>query len=178
MSQKKQIRIIVTGPQGSGKTTFVENLTSLAKDRYTIGGFLSHGTWLGNKRDSFTIEDLMTGQAELLCDQQDTPGSIKFRHFFFKPRGFIFGECAIEHAIRSKYKIIVFDEIGPMELQANGWAGSLTKALSGFCPLIIMVVRQSLVEKCIDHWKIKGAEIYDTGQSTPGQLYKRICEII
>jgi len=165
---------ILTGNQGSGKTTFIKNLLELIGDSYTTGGILSFGTWENNKRSSFYLKDLMTGKSELLCDTNNSANSIPFRHFFFKPTGFNFGRLAIENALHTGTNILVVDEIGPLEMEGKGWASSVNKILHSSCKVIILTIRRSLVKDIIARWSLFNAEIVDVESNQLKFLVKQI----
>ena len=165
-----QYRFILTGSQGEGKTTFAIKLVELLHKVYKIGGILSHGTWQYNKRVSFDIEDIMTGTRELLCDTNPSVDGIPFRHFFFKPSGFIFGKCAINNALAAQADIMIIDEVGPLEMEGKGWAESIEKILNSGCPVAIFIVRRALVEEIADKWSIQKADIVDIDNVNPAEM--------
>ena len=172
-----QYRFILTGAQGEGKTTFAKQLIDLLSEKHNIGGLLSHGFWKNNMRDRFEIEDIMTGTRELICNTNPGKNDIQFRHFYFKESGFIFGDCAIQHALEAQAEIILIDEIGPLELEGKGWAGNLNKILISSCRLVIFVVRRALVEAVVKKWSMQQVDIIDTGKIKP-EVVKAMIEKI
>ena len=167
--------IILTGSPGDGKTTFIKKLISFLKtEDISVSGIFASGTWKDGVRDSFDVVDIETGQHLLLCDHMNTPGSLKFRHFFFKPGGIEFGLNSIKNGLKSGPKVMVIDEIGGFELIGGGWYPVLNEVIRQQNLIRILVVRRTLVNDVIKKWNIDMPQIIDVNDTYPIALGKTI----
>ncbi len=155
--------IILTGEQGSGKTTFLhEMIFGLAKNNLQVGGILAEGFWKNYERDRFELIDLKSNNRILYCQREPKDGWEKLRQFYINPDGQKFGEVALDTNYLNNADIIVIDEIGPFELKGKGWAKaieSIVKILQE--KILIWVVRESLLIEVSDHFKIQPLNIYN-----------------
>ena len=111
---------IITGEQGSGKTTLIsEVVLNLQKRGFIIGGILAEGSWENNIRNSFELVDLLTGERIIYCQRNEVEDWEKIRNFFINPRGQLFGENSLAMDHIKNADLIVIDEIGPFELQGK-----------------------------------------------------------
>ncbi|MCK5839084.1 MAG: hypothetical protein KAG99_04505 [Bacteroidales bacterium] len=167
--------IILTGSQGEGKTTFIKKLISFLKtEDISVSGIFASGTWKEGVRNSFNVVNIETGQYLLLCDHINTPGSLKFRHFFFKPGGIEFGLNSIKNGLKSGPEVLVIDEIGGFELEGGGWHPVLNGVLRQKNLVRILVVRKTLVNAVIKEWNIIKPQIIDVNDTLPVSLGKTI----
>jgi nucleoside-triphosphatase len=167
--------IILTGSPGEGKTTFIKKLISFLKtEEVLVSGIFASGTWKDGVRDSFNVVDIETGQHLLLCDHMNTPGSLKFRHFFFKPGGIEFGLNSIKKGLTSGSEVLIIDEIGGFELVGGGWYPVLTEVIRQQNLIRILVVRRTLVNAVIKEWNIDKPQIIDVNDRLPISLGKTI----
>jgi len=156
----------ITGSQGSGKTTFLIELIEILKQKgISAGGFSAHGYWKNDLRDKFELEDFKTGDKMILCKRQPVEGWQKFRHFYFNPQGFAFGQKALRSSNLSKVDIIAIDEIGPFELEGKGWSKAIDLLIHQTDTPMIWVVRESILQEIIDHWNIESYIVFDIKQN-------------
>ena len=157
---------IITGGQGSGKTTFLANLIEyLRKENILIGGIIANGFWENNVRTGFELEDIYTGEKKILCLTNPIEGWEKFRRFYFNPEGFEFGNKVLNPANLAKADIIVIDEVGPFELEDKGWAQAIKSLLKINKKPMIWVVRENLTEDIITHFEIDDFNMFDINSS-------------
>lgn len=138
--------LILFGPSGSGKTTKAMELAQkICQKGYLVGGIVAPGIFFENKRFSFDIVDLMNQQRCFLA-RRDMASSINIGPFGFSHEGFSFGDSAIQKAISHKADLIIIDEIGPLELQNQGWAKSLRLACQSEVATILITSRPGTME--------------------------------
>lgn len=162
---------ILTGVQGSGKTNFLIELIKFLKiEGVSTGGFIAHGFWKVNIRDKFELEDIQTGNRITLSQTESVSGWKKFRRFYFNPDGFVFGEkvLSIENLLNTD--LIVIDEIGPFELQGNGWRKAINKLFTETEKPMIWVCRKSIIEELVFEFKLQSYLIFDIEEGTPETL--------
>ncbi|MEZ5198551.1 MAG: nucleoside-triphosphatase [Bacteroidales bacterium] len=146
---------IISGTQGSGKTTFLKSIVDeLSASGLRVGGFLALGYWKDNLRDRFDLIDLKSGDRLVYCQRNQVPGWEQVRHFYINPEAIVFGEEVLNPSILSDVDLIVIDEIGPFELAGKGWARSFDQILRKTKLSIIISVRESLLNQVIKHWKL------------------------
>lgn len=158
--------IIITGEQGSGKTTFLqEMLFELTNKDVQIGGILAEGFWKNYERDSFALIDLKSNNKLLYCQREPKDGWEKVRQFYINPDGQKFGEHALDTDNLKNADIVFIDEIGPFEIKGKGWAKAIDSLLNVIPKkTMVWVVRKSMLNEVTKHFKIKPLEIYDVGE--------------
>ncbi len=154
--------IILTGDQGSGKTTFLQEMIfGLTSNSLLIGGILAEGFWKNYERDRFELIDLKSKNSILYCQREPKDGWEKLRHFYINPAGQKFGEAALDHEYLKDSDIVVIDEIGPFELKGKGWAGSIQSILDNLPDItMVWVVRKSLLDEVASHFKFQPLKVY------------------
>ena len=154
--------VIITGEQGSGKTTFLQEIIfGLANKNVQIAGILAEGFWKNYERDHFELIDLKSKNSILYCQRKPKEGWEKLRHFYINPDGQKFGEAALDTGYLMNADIVVIDEIGPFELQGKGWANAILSILKRLPDmLMIWVVRESLLKEVTTHYRIKPLKVY------------------
>lgn len=161
---------IITGEQGSGKTTFLlQVIWELKKAGILMAGFIAEGFWLNNKRSHFELVDIRNENRILFCSKEFHQGWEQIGHFYINPASISFGEKILELAVKNQFTICVIDEIGPFELQNKGWAPSIHSIIKANPNLpMICVIRENLVQKTIAHFDMKNFNLF---QALPGNLY-------
>ncbi len=171
--------IIVTGERGQGKTTWTRNVTdSLKKMNFRISGFLSPGVHNNEERTGFNILDLKTSAETELCTIHPYADRFRYGKYYFNPEGLAKGNEILRPENVEGNDLVVIDEIGPVELNDEGWAYSVNRLINyGRIPQL-WVVRQSLVENVIKKW-IKGdIYIFNINEDSPASGAEKIMEII
>ena len=163
--------IIITGEQGSGKTTFLSKLIKhLKAEGISIGGFIAHGFWKDNIRHKFELEDLQTGDRILLSQTEPVEGWEKFSRFYFNPEGFEFGGKILLPERLKNTDLVVIDEIGPFELLGNGWRKAIDKLFKKTNKPMIWVCRKSILKELVAEFDLQSYRIYNISEETPENL--------
>jgi nucleoside-triphosphatase THEP1 len=132
--------IIVTGTTGIGKTSVCRKLIELTKNRgYTCGGILTYKA----VDKSIIIEDVQTGEKETLASINNLYHGPRTIKYYFNPKGIDFGIQAIDKGISAA--ILVVDEIGHLELRAEGFAKVLDLIRANKVANCILVIRSELL---------------------------------
>ena len=139
--------VMLVGESGSGKTTAALRCTHRAwQSNRSVGGIVALGTFEQNRRDSFQVVNLATGEKRLLA-KRDLPSSVMQGPFGFSEEGLTFGHKALRSAIEHKSDLVVVDEVGPLELSGSGWAEDL-HLLSRTPPnYLLLTVRPAILEE-------------------------------
>jgi nucleoside-triphosphatase THEP1 len=156
---------VLTGDKGSGKTTL---LTELVKEfqmkGFRVGGIISPVVYEESTRIGFDVLNIKNQNRTQLCRISSEGKRIKVGDFEFFEEGIRFGYEALDLKNLSSCKLIIIDEVGPLELEGNGWAASLDRIVDNLsCPLLL-VVRKSLLEKVSERWKFVPENIWTLNQ--------------
>jgi iron complex transport system ATP-binding protein len=174
---------LVTGGVQSGKTTFVSSLVErLRRDRLKVAGFLSQGIMKDGQRSGFTLVDLISGKQIPLASLNPQNGWTPFRRFFFNPEAWEEAESMIRDGLLEKPDLIVIDEVGPMELQGEGWSKILENLAAKRPVLQLWVVRKQCLQEVTDLWKIPQEYVFsidtDGNNITLDALSAKLTEFI
>lgn len=167
---------IVTGTTGSGKTTLVEQVVEqLRRASVRVGGILAPGYLHENRRTGFDLVDLATGErATLARERLDVPGPhVRWSRFAFDEGGLALGRRALGETSQSA-QVIVVDEVGPMELSGGGWAEALDRLAADSRAVLLLVVRESVLEAVVARWGSEHTGIFEV-PGTPPEAVARFC---
>ena len=132
--------IIVTGATGIGKTSVCRKIIELARNRgYTCGGILTYKA----ADKSIIIEDIQSGDKETLAGINNLYHGPRTAKYSFNPKGIDFGIQAIDKGTSAA--ILVVDEIGHLELRAEGFAKVLELIKADKVTNCILVIRRELL---------------------------------
>ncbi len=148
--------VVITGEINSGKTTFLKKIIENLKKEFVVCGIISEAKYYEGKKYSFYVKDIATDTRELLCTRKKIPGSIKTGKFYFSEKGIAFGNKVLTNT--GNCRIVVVDEIGPLEKRNQGWAKSLDYLLEKNLPQI-WVVRQSILQTILKQYSVRQALI-------------------
>ncbi len=153
------MKIVVTGPPGSGKTTLCQNYArEWQRLGWRVGGLLCPEVRQDGQRIGSDAHDLLSGQrAPMARLAGDAPfkGYVQGK-YVISFEGIRFSRKVLEKALTEKCDFIVIDEVGPLELQGNGLAESVEACISSASNLAI-VVRSSLINP---FWEYFGRELF------------------
>lgn len=158
---------ILTGAQGSGKTTFLLKLTvALAKRNISVGGILAPVVLQNGERLGYDVQDIANGQRVPLCRIGMGTAELRAGPFAFLNQGITLGEDALITAAAAHTPVIVVDEIGPLELSGKGWSSAVPRILTRNGSVAILVVRPALIDYVTGRWQITPEATWDVAQIT------------
>ena len=142
--------ILWTGTKQSGKTTAVSRLIDrVGAESFQVAGLLSLAQYKNGTLIGFDVQDVSTGRHTPLARRgPQTP-----RHtsaFTFIKRGLEMGHLALNSPDTHSAQIIIIDEFGPLEIENHGWRKSVDKLIISTEGLLLLVVRERLLEKVRD----------------------------
>jgi len=151
---------IITGDQGSGKTTWLLKQINSLKKSGNCGGILTPAVFKpssSGKTDSIPVKtgfdalDISTGKRWPLGR---TDGSLEgpvFGPFQFSTAGFERAIDSVTFALTRPDDFIVLDEIGPLELHKHKGFFRLLPLLSNIPSTVtfLLVIRKSLIETAV-----------------------------
>jgi nucleoside-triphosphatase len=162
--------IIITGDLQQGKTTFVSRIIDgLKAGGVQIAGFLAIGVHEDGNRIGFDLFDIKTGITTLLCRDKGFEG-VRFGRFVFSDEGLKAGAEIISQEKVAGSQVVIIDEIGPLELNRQGWWQPVTKLVESSRIPQLWVVRKNLLKAVISNWKIGDAYIFDIQKDFPADV--------
>ena len=166
---------LLKGAVQGGKTAFLSAMTELfQKEGITVGGFLSPGKVSEGKRSGFDLRQIGTGTQVNMAGLQEKEHWFKYRRFWFNPMAFAQGEIWMEESLKNKDRVLVIDEVGPMELEGRGWAGLLDRLVKHNKMLQLWSVREQLVSQVLEQWFIGSTQVIDMDIDTPLSAHKKL----
>ncbi|MFA3782675.1 nucleoside-triphosphatase [Melioribacteraceae bacterium 4301-Me] len=139
---------IYTGKIGTGKTT---RLLQWASAQKNIDGILQ--PLIEGKR---YIYHLSTKTLKPL-ETNETSNSYKIGKYFFNKDTFDWAKIILNQNIRKNLNWLIIDEVGPLELNGNGLEPLISELIYNkkiFVGKIVLVIRESILEKAIKHYKL------------------------
>lgn len=134
------MNIIVTGNVGIGKTTVCRKLIEIVRNQgYTCGGILTYKA----ADKGIIIEDIQSGEKETLASINNVYHGPRTARYSFNPKGIDFGIQAVDKGTSAA--ILVVDEIGHLELRAEGFAKVLELIKASKVKDCILVIRSELL---------------------------------
>jgi len=156
---------IITGGVHEGKTTFAKAVVEeLRQKNIQVEGFLAHGTFKGERRFSFHIENLKNQEEHLLCLRETREEWDWFGSFSFDPNVLKLGNDLLKN-INPK-SIVVIDEVGNFEFkQKQGWFDGLSHILNHHpTTKQIWVVRRDFIPNLQALFPIPDGHIFDISE--------------
>ena len=176
---KNKTIFIVSGPRGSGKTMFMNEVYDfLSVFENNIRGFISRGKFNDEGQKDFILEVLGRKRKLHLASRKPVKGYTEAGEFFFNPRAVRLGERVIHSAIKHKSPVLMIDEIGPLELAENIWHKSFLNALNTFEGIIIFTCRRKLIEKVTEKYKITEAFVEEVQKTSARKTGEAIMSIL
>jgi len=143
----RPIKITITGPPGSGKTTTVIRVAEMLRRRgYTVGGMITRELREGRTRVGFEIEDLLTGERGIMAHVDFYDEASPYRVGKYGVRVEVIdaiGVAAIERALEES-DIIIVDEVGKMELFSEEFEEAIKKCVRQSEKPVIMTLHMRL----------------------------------
>ncbi|MBI5463425.1 MAG: AAA family ATPase [Ignavibacteriales bacterium] len=153
--------IVVVGEQGSGKTTFVMRLAdALHRHNISVGGIAAPGTWKDGMRTRFDVVDLATREQKQLCALEGIHGSERIGPFIFSDEGLQLGKRALSDDALRNCRVVIVDEVGPLELAGHGWASVLDRVVKRNESILLITVRPSVVESVRERWNLNSVDVW------------------
>ncbi len=162
----KQAVTILTGEIGRGKSGMLEALVKVLQEKgFRIGGIVSPCRMADGIRTGYDLVDVASGDRTFLSGLERNEGMIHVGRFYFSTEGIEFGKKALAVENVSSSDFIVVDEIGPWELENQGWAPSITEIFLETDIPMIWCVRESIVDKVIENCELINVKVFNVSDT-------------
>lgn len=152
---------IITGKTAQGKTTYVKNLIDLLRENnIKTDGILSEKVIIGSVKTGYDLVHIQTGKKKALLRLNEDCGNDKIGKYTICDEGLIMGNKILNSLNNNGEVLIIIDEVGSLELNGRGWAGSISKLTCSSGKNIVMVVRDVFTEAVINKWNLAGAVVF------------------
>jgi nucleoside-triphosphatase THEP1 len=154
---------IITGPRNSGKTRAAAAFAADSRLKgLRVGGVVSEAEVRRGVKTSYTFVDLSSGERALYAVKHGLA-------FEFLAEGLEFGKRAIRDAVERGADVVIVDECGPLEMRGGGVWGAVHGLPASVPGIVVIVVREGLVEQLIRRLGIDEEEweTLDTGDAPP-----------
>ncbi|MCL5028156.1 MAG: nucleoside-triphosphatase [Bacteroidetes bacterium] len=169
------IVFIVTGERGSGKTTLLsQTLLKLKSEKINTSGILAPGFWTDNRRSAFDIVDIQSEDRTKLCTIEPSQSRVRIGQFNFLSEGISLGNKALSTDKVSESDVCIIDEIGFLELKGEGWSNRLNELIKNYKKILVLVVRNELVDDVCKKWSIYSPIIFDCREKDSDNLSSAI----
>ncbi|MEE4196120.1 MAG: nucleoside-triphosphatase [Bacteroidales bacterium] len=156
---------ILTGSIGQGKTTFIQKIVEHFQSKdIAVGGIYSPRVMQGNTTVGYDIIDIHTNQREIFLRQPAADHPQKIGRFGIHLQGLQQGVKALKKSCNPSTRIVVIDEVGRLELNDNGWAKTIEELIRNSQNHILLVIRDSFVEKVIEKWELANYQVFNISE--------------
>jgi len=171
--------IFITGPVGSGKSTFIRELILfLSLKKFTLKGIYSKGLINPDGTKDFILCNISGSDEVFFATMKPVPGFINNGSYFFNPAAIKYGESILEDSLKSNPDLIIIDEIGPVEINDKIWASSLSSILEKYKGILILTIRKNLVNDVKQKFNIETPVIYELKSGHTRQMLTGISDIL
>ena len=149
---------LLSGPIRSGKTT---RLLNWAKTRSDVGGILTP-----DQNELRVLIDISLNEQFTFQVTEKYENTIPIGRFYFSSDAFQTGRNIIARERRSTKNWLVIDEVGPLELQGQGFEPEISNTIDFFkkqnlAKNLLLVVRQNLLDEALRHYKIDTFQLFE-----------------
>lgn len=166
---------ILTGSINQGKTSLARQvIEKLQKEGLTVRGFITRGNTNNKQRNTYFIKNLQTGEEEQLCSSEPDKSKLHFGRYYFDKKGIEEGCSIITDSLTKSTDLLVVDELGPMEMNDNGWAPAIEKVVERNCCAQFWVIRKRLVKPFMRKWNVGDITLFDLEEDSPDKIANAI----
>ena len=137
--------ILLTGAIGAGKTSAVAKLIrDWRESGRDVRGILAYRVFEGEQLVGYDLEIIGEDKRRMLA-RKSGASLEKVGPFVFSDDALARGRRALKASATAE--VVVVDEIGPLELTGGGWSEEIKRLLQKSDAVLILVVREQLLEQ-------------------------------
>ena len=165
---------ILTGPVGSGKTTFLKKvIEELKRQAFKLDGYLSEAIMQDREKIGYDLLDLKSRRAVPFIRKSGRQDWQKIGPYFFIPEGLSLAKKIILRGREAE--VLVVDEIGPLELSGQGLWDALEKVIFQRAQKSLLVLRRGILEEFLNLVGKIRIKIFDIEE---GDIFPRLIKEI
>jgi len=171
--------IVLTGKLHSGKTSCAQEIVKELQNRnIKTAGFLSPCVFEKGMRTGFDLL-LLTGNERLPLSRlgQDNTNPAIGQYMVNKDT-YLKGLNALENAMCSGAGLIFIDEIGPWELENQGWTPAINKLMKVSDLPMMWIIRQEVVDYALQYWSPASPLIINCNQKPMQEIIIDVLDYI
>lgn len=171
--------ILLTGSLHSGKTSCAQEIVKeMENHNIKTAGFLSPCVFENGVRVGFDL--LLLSENERLpfsrLGQDNTNPAIG--QYVVNKDTYLKGLSALERAMSSGADLIFIDEIGPWELENQGWTPAINKLMKVPDLPMLWIVRQEVVDYALQYWSPASPLIINCNQKPLQEIITDVSDYI
>jgi nucleoside-triphosphatase THEP1 len=143
MKGRKRVTVI-TGSIGAGKTTRAH---SYAQQRTGASGILAFGLFEAGAKTGYAAQSIRTNERRTLLCSHRVEGFFPVGKFFMDPEAFAWANHEILSGTDAP--MIVIDELGPLELEKQGYYDAANTLVNTYSGELVLVIRSNIVERML-----------------------------
>ncbi len=152
--------LLLVGDRHSGKTSACLWIAELMRARgVSVGGIVAPAIHHADRCVGYDVVDLSAGRSTRLATV-DGPGIEHVGRFHFLAEGLALGRTALESAAESPHRLVIVDEVGPLELAGRGWAPYLVR-LTDRPGFTLFTVRRNHAGQVAERWSASPQSLHD-----------------
>ncbi len=170
--------VIVTGAIAEGKTAFLGDLKEILQSRgMAVGGILALRVVENKVTTGYDILNIASGTRNPFLRLKG-PVTIGVDRFALIDEGYRAGLDALDPAGNRDSVAVIIDEAGPLELRGEGWHYRITELLQSSVPVVVIAVRNSLVDSVISTFNIDSPVVVDVGYKNRDEKLSELVSLI
>ena len=160
----------------SGKSTLAAKVVEELHGRgLALGGMVARSLWNGDDRYGFDLVDLANGSVTPLARKQPAEAAQYPVPFDFFDDGVRAGRLALDPERCAACDVVFLDEVGKLEVAGQGWAPLMPPLLALDRPMLVLIIRDFLVETTLAKWSLQGANIINASDE---QAYENLLNLL
>ncbi len=168
--------VIITGPIMSGKSTLAARVVDELRRRgLALGGMVARSLWNGDDRYGFDMVDLANGSVTPLARKQPAGAARYPVPFDFFEDGLLAGRLALDPERCAACDVVFLDEVGKLEVADQGWAPLMPPLLALDRPVVVLIIRDFLVETALAKWSLHEAHVVNASDE---HAYEKLLNLL
>jgi len=171
--------IIITGSIREGKTSFAKMLIGLFRSHnISAGGIISERISDKESTVGYDLVNIETGERTVFLRLDGECGPDRIGRFSICQDGIKTGNNILNSLIVKKNKVIIIDEVGLLELNGKGWAGSINSIIGISGINLVITVRSTFINDVINKWNLGDPLVFNISEIDWNKTGEEIADLI